>query len=296
MANIIRFGCSNSGEETPTLDIFEGKINSSDGTIIEDSDHYYTDKMSCPQGTTIMDFGSTYDGSDAIVALYDSDNSFIDYWSANSRYRHLSWKNDYQEGRYIRLMFPKTALSSSEFVDLSCFKIYSGNSLTEAVLIGGSGGGGGSITYKDLTNLDNYFNRNTTTPVITHVDNDMVDIDFTINNWSGYEGATVSVPLDKGIYVCEFDIALGTTTVQSTYGWGVYTTYDNSIAQSYERNYTNSNQAFNTYVPFEVTTSKQHIKVPVKMTSNGTAYICFSLADIDTSTADVSIENLKIYS
>lgn len=295
MANIIRLGGgSNGGSEIQSLAIHEGKINTS-GVVVSDSDYYYTDSIPCPKGRICLDFGDIYN-SNAMIAFYDTDDSFIDYWGSTARYRVLDFTSDYQAGRKMKLSFPKTALTNVEYIDFEAFAVYSGNPSTKAVLIGGSGGGG-SITYEDLTNLDNYFNRNTTTPVITHVDSDTVDIDFTINNASGYEGTTVSLPLSKGLYICEFDITLGTDSVNTYYGWGVYTANANTsdIASNYENWTTINNAYYNNYVPFVVTTAKQHVKVPIKMNTNGTAYICFAVPGINTSTADVSIENLKIY-
>lgn len=170
--------------------------------------------------------------------------------------------------------------------------------MANIIKLGGGAGGGQKTNYEDLTGLTNTFYRNTTEPVVTHVDSETVDIGFTINNWSGYEGATFEVSLTEGIYICEFDITIDTDQVNTGYAWGVYTMnqwYD-SLNNSYENIVTLNSSSYNTYIAFAVTTAKQHIKVPIKMMAgNTTCSLCFALAGINTTSANVVVENLKIY-
>lgn len=159
-------------------------------------------------------------------------------------------------------------------------------------------GGGQQTVYEDLTSLTNTFYRNTTEPVVTHIDSETVGIELTINNSSGYEGATFNVPLTEGLYICEFDITIDTDQVNTGYAWGIYTMnkWYSSLNNSYENSVTLNSSAYNTYTAFAVTTAKQHIRVPIKMmTGNTTCSLCFALAGINTTTANVVIENLKIY-
>ena len=159
-------------------------------------------------------------------------------------------------------------------------------------------GGGQQTNYEDLTSLKNTFHRNTTNPIVTHVDSETVGIEFTINNDSGYEGATFNVPLTQGIYICEFDITIDTDQVNTGYAWGVYTMnkWYASLNNSYENGVTLNSSAYNTYTAFAVTTAKQHIRAPINMgAENITCSLCFALAGINTTSANVVIENLKIY-
>lgn len=135
MANIIRLGGGSNGGGIQSLAIHEGKINTS-GVVETNNNYYYTDAMPCPQGKICLDFGDTY-SSNAMIAFYDTDDSFIDYWGSNTRYRILDFTGDYQAGRKMRLSFPKTALTNAEYIDFEAFAIYSGNPSTKAVLIGG---------------------------------------------------------------------------------------------------------------------------------------------------------------
>lgn len=138
MANIIRLGggTGGGGSETSVLEIHEGKINTS-GVIETNNNYYYTDAMPCPKGKICFDFGDTY-SSNAMIAFYDTDDSFIDYWGSTARYRVLDFTNDYQAGRKMKLSFPKSVLTNTEYIDFEAFAIYSGSKLTDAVKIGGA--------------------------------------------------------------------------------------------------------------------------------------------------------------
>lgn len=292
MANIIRIGGASGSATGKGINLNTGKITLTNGNIDTTATGYrYTDYFSCPQGNVVMDFGAIY-GTDAGIVMYSDTGEYVEYYQANNRYRYLNIGQYVQSGYKARLSFPTTAQRSIVLVDDTSNTVYSDFDNYYYI------GRGQQTIYEDLTSLTNTFYRNTTEPVVTHVDSETVGIELTIDNHSGYEGATFNVPLTEGIYICEFDITISTDQVNTTYAWGVYTMNQSysSLNTDYTNNVTKDSSSYNTYTAFAITTAKQHIKAPIKMMAgNTTCSLCFALAGINTTTANVIVENLKIH-
>lgn len=154
---------------------------------------------------------------------------------------------------------------------------------------------GGGAEYVDLTSFANYFNRNTTTPTITAISTTEVGLSFTNQNASGYELASFSVPLDKGIYVAEIKATVNKNTgLSSAYMWGIYSS-NNTTGAQINTNSPMDTQGYSTYVPFDKSDTSEHsYEVPVKMNANGTAYICFGVAGDNGVNATITVSSLKI--
>ena len=112
-----------------TLALHEGKIDSS-GNFVTDTDYYYTDEFDCPSGNFMMDFGLTGDQDYTGLRFWTSGGTFIDYWSATSRYRFISNAQYYSEGAKARLSFPKSALNAVLYLDCATNKIISNLDIT----------------------------------------------------------------------------------------------------------------------------------------------------------------------
>jgi len=159
------------------------------------------------------------------------------------------------------------------------------------VIVNVSGGG----EYVDLTSFDNYFNRNTTTPTVTHENTNEISLSFTDQNAQGYELASFGVDLNKGIYIAEITADVDKNTGLATqYTWGIYSANATSGA-SLSSNNPYSERAYNTYVPFITTdTAAHYYEVPINMTTNGKGYICFATAADNGTNATISVRSLKI--
>ena len=154
---------------------------------------------------------------------------------------------------------------------------------------------GGGVEYVDLSSFANYFNRNTTTPTITQISTTEVGLTFTNQNASGYELASFSFPLDKGIYVAEIKATVNKNTgLSNAYMWGIYTSNTSAGAQI-NTNSPMDTQGYSTYVPFDKSDTSEHsYSVPIKMNANGTGYICFGVAGDNGVNATITVSSLKV--
>ena len=107
------------------LKLNSGKLNAS-GQVIADSDYYYTDEIDFPNGSMVFDFGAT-NVNNTGVFMYQSDGTFVDYYSPSERYRKVNTSSFYTQGvRKMRLSISKTYLSSVFLLDYVNEKMYSG--------------------------------------------------------------------------------------------------------------------------------------------------------------------------
>lgn len=153
----------------------------------------------------------------------------------------------------------------------------------------------GSVVYEDLSSFAHYYKKNTTTPTITPVSLNEVSLTFQDQNASGYELCSFSVPLTKGIYVAEIYATLDKNTgLAGRYTWGIYSS-NSSGGASLNDNSPLDNTAYDTYVPFDKSDTNEHYyEVPIKMLADGTAYICFAMADDNGVNATITVRSLKI--
>lgn len=100
-----------SGKDRPiykTLKIHSGKIDLTDGSIVADSDYYYTDELPSSSDITFdmgLDAsGLRYEG----IVLYKEDGSYADYWGAKQRYRNVDGTSG--GGVTCRITFPANKL------------------------------------------------------------------------------------------------------------------------------------------------------------------------------------------
>lgn len=161
----------------------------------------------------------------------------------------------------------------------------------------GGGAGGGGVNYCDLTTFANYFNRNTTTTSVTQVSTTEVALGFSIQSGSGYELASFSVDLLAGLYVAEIYATVDKNTgLSPAYMWGIYSSYSTTGAQL-NVNGPMDNSNYSSYVPFDKSDTSEHFyRVPIKMLSDGTAYVCFGVAGDNSQNATVTVRSLKIRS
>ena len=152
--------------------------------------------------------------------------------------------------------------------------------------------------YVDLTSFDLYFNRNTTTPTITHISSTEVSLSFQDQNAQGYEVCSFEIPLEKGIYVAEIYATVDTNTgLSSSYGWGIYSSRTDDGAK-WNSNDVYTYRVVGTYVAFNKDDTAEHYyEVPINMTWNGagtSGYICFLTAADNNTNASISVRSLKI--
>lgn len=157
------------------------------------------------------------------------------------------------------------------------------------------GGSGGGASYCNLSTFANYFNRNTTTTSVTTISTTEVSLGFTIQSSSGYELASFSVDLLAGLYVAEIYATCSTNTgLNTAYMWGIYTS-DTTTGAQINANGPMDNANYSSYVPFDRSDTAQHYyEVPLKVRSDGTAYICFGVAADNNQNATITVSSLKI--
>lgn len=153
----------------------------------------------------------------------------------------------------------------------------------------------GSVVYEDLSSFAHYYKRNTTTPTITPISSNEVSLTFQDQNATGYELCSFSVPLTKGMYVAEIYATLDKNTgLANRYTWGIYSS-NTSGGASLNDNSPLDNTAYDTYVPFDKSDTNEHYyEVPIKVLADGTAYICFAMADDNGVNATITVRSLKI--
>ena len=153
----------------------------------------------------------------------------------------------------------------------------------------------GGAEYEDLSSFAHYYKRNTTTPTITPISSNEVSLTFQNQNATGYELCSFSVPLTKGLYVAEIYATLDKNTgLANRYTWGIYSS-NTSGGASLNDNSPLDNTAYDTYVHFDKSDTNEHYyEVPIKMLADGTAYICFAMADDNGVNATITVRSLKI--
>lgn len=283
---------SSGGESKSIFTSFglnSGKIKIIDGTIVEDSSFYYTDRMPLSNGDLTFDLGFTSSQTYSGLAMYDDNDNFVTYWNCNSRYRNVNNSPYYAQGaRWFRLSFPVDKLNYAFAHDWVNNKVYCAD---EPAWISNI-----SDTYENISNFDNYFHRNSSTPVVNHISNDEVSISYQDQSASGYEGASFSISLSAGLYVAEIYATLSNNTgLNTNYAWGIYSTTNSTNAQDFQNGITLDTSTYNTYTPFNRSDTAEHYyEVPIKMLSAGTAYLCFATpADNGTNTS-ITVRSLKI--
>ena len=105
-----------------TLTLHEGKISMSDGSIVADSDYYYSDFFDAPNGNVLFDLGEI--DNDFGLPWYHSDGTYVDHFSSSQRFRQVNMATYYQSGDKFRLTFKKAYLSSALLVDFANIKTY----------------------------------------------------------------------------------------------------------------------------------------------------------------------------
>lgn len=272
-----------------TVKLFSGKISSSDGSIVSDSDFYYTDYIDCPNGSVMFDLGRAgaldYDG----IVLYQSDGTFVEFFTASQRRRVVNLSSYYSSGaRKIRLSFLASNLDKVILYDYDNALTYSGSE--PSWITNGAEG----VQYVDISSFAYHFKRNTTTPTVTKISDYEYSLSFQDQNATGYELCAFGVSLDKGVYIAEIKATVDKNTgLANQYPWGIYSATTTSGEQ--ENSADVKNKGYTTYVPFDKTDTNEHYyEVPVNVTADGTAYICFAMADDNGVNATVTVSSLKI--
>lgn len=154
---------------------------------------------------------------------------------------------------------------------------------------------GGVPSYEDISSFAFYYNKNTTTPTVTKIDDYEYSISYTDQNATGYELASFSVSLEKGIYIAEIKASVDVNSgINLQYTWGIYSSNTSSGAKLND-NSPLSSAYFSSYVPFDTSDTSEHTYyVPIKMNSAGTAYICFATAADNGTNASISASSIKI--
>ena len=272
-----------------TVKLFSGKIKVSTGEIIDDPDYYYTDYMPLSNGDLTFDLGFSSSQTYSGLAMYDDNDNFVEYWNCNARYRTVANSSWYGQGaRWFRLSFPINKLNYVFAHDWVNNKIYCADEpswVTNRL-----------DTYLDISSFDNYFNRNTTTPVITHSGLHEVSLSFQNQSTSGYEGASFSIPLSAGLYITEIYATVDTNTgLASNAPWGIYSTSNSTDAQNFQDGITLDSSEYNTYVPFNTSDTNEHYyEVPIKLLTDGTAYLCFATGADNGTNATITVRSIKI--
>ena len=272
-----------------TVKLISGKINVSTGEIIDDSDFYYTDFIPLSNGDITFDLGYSSSQTYAGLVIYDDNKDYVNYWNANSRYRNVDNSSLYTQGaRWFRLSFPISKMHYVFAHDWIANKIYCADEpyWTTNML----------SAYEDSTLFDNYFNRNTTTPVITHSSLREVSLSFQDQSDSGYEGASFSTPLSAGLYIAEIYATVDTNTgLANDAPWGIYSTSNSTDAQNFQDGVTLDTSDYNTYVPFNTSDTDEHYyEVPIKLLTSGTAYLCFATGADNGTNATITVRSIKI--
>lgn len=148
--------------------------------------------------------------------------------------------------------------------------------------------------YVDITSFAHYFNRNTSTPTVTQISNYEYSLSFQDQNATNYEMSSYSVSLTKGVYVAEIYATVDKNTgISSQYTWGIYSC--NSTSGAKINDYSPRTASWTTYVPIDRTDTDEHYyEVPINVTADGTAYICFTMGDDNGVNATVTVRSLKI--
>lgn len=110
-----------------TLNIHEGKLDITTGTITADSTYCYTDLFDCPSGNIILDCGEQTTASFVGLELVNSDNSHANYFTCATRYRAIDVTQYYLPTKKARLAFKKTNTANVLLMDF-------GNEITYTTL------------------------------------------------------------------------------------------------------------------------------------------------------------------
>lgn len=148
--------------------------------------------------------------------------------------------------------------------------------------------------YVDLSSFAYYYKRNTTTPTVTPISATEVSLSFQDQNATGYELCSFGVSLEKGTYVAEIKATVDKNTgLANQYTWGIYSA--NTTGGAQENSADVKSKGYTTYVPFDRSDTAEHTyEVPINVTADGTAYICFAMADDNGVNATVTVSSLKI--
>lgn len=277
-----------------TVKLFSGKITNTTGVVVEDSNYMYTDYLPLPEGDgtwygVTFDLGLNSSQTYAGLTMYNADKSYNNYWNPNARFRFVDTRTQYTQGaRWFRLSFP---VANLKYV----FAHSWGDSIVYCAdepswITNGAEG----VQYVDISTFAYHFKRNTTTPTVTKISDYEYSLSFQDQNATGYELCSFSVSLDKGVYVAEIKATVNKNTgLANQYPWGIYSATTTSGEQ--ENSADVKNKGYTTYVPFDKTDTNEHYyEVPVNVTANGTAYICFAMADDNGVNATVTVSSLKI--
>ena len=275
------------GGVSTNVPVHSGKINLSTGEIVADEAYCYTDEFPCPNGSVMFDMGLTGSQTYAGAISYDENGVRKGSADASSRYRVVNLATVYSSGaRTLRLSFPIAHIEDVILKDYVNEVTYT----TNPVIIGDSEG----VEYADLSSFAFYYRKNTSTPTVTPISSNEVSLTFQDQNASGYELSSYSVSLEKGVYVAEIKATVNKNTgLANQYTWGIYSANTTSGAQ--ENSADVKSKGYTTYVPFDKTDTNEHYdEVPINVTADGTAYICFAMADDNGVNATVTVSSLKI--
>jgi len=110
----------------PKLNIYEGKVDLSSGTVVSDSDYYYTDFFPNPNGTLIFSMGESSSSYYIGLEMCDDSGSNMNYWSASSNPRIVDCSYYYSIGcRKLRASFKKSHINDVYWIDITTNTMYS---------------------------------------------------------------------------------------------------------------------------------------------------------------------------
>lgn len=308
------------------LKLNEGLLNVRTGEITADSDYYYSEPFPCPMTSAFFDVGESQQVSSLGFEILDANGDHVEYFTANARYREVSIISYIPNptGYTCRLSFAKSHIKDVMLRDISANIIYSADTpiivgedqyqwatkptilQTKTITENGTYSaqddgvlGYSEVTvdvkeYVDITSFAHYFKRNTSTPIVTQISNYEYSLSFQDQNATNYEMSSYSVSLTKGVYVAEIYATVDKNTgIASQYTWGIYSC--NSGAGAQRNDADPRTTSWTTYVPIDRTDTNEHYyEVPINVTADGTAYICFTMGDDNNQNATVTVRSLKI--
>lgn len=153
----------------------------------------------------------------------------------------------------------------------------------------------GGAEYVDISDFAFYYRKNTGEPTVTKISDYEYSLTYRDQNASGYELSSYSVSLEKGVYVAEIKVTVDKNTgIDPRYTWGIYSCTTSGWATT-NGNSPMDNAGIDTYVPFDTSDTAEHTyEVPINVTADGTAYICFATAADNGVNATITVSSLKI--
>lgn len=150
-------------------------------------------------------------------------------------------------------------------------------------------------SYVDISTLAYYYRKNTGEPTVTRISDYEYSLTYRDQNATGYELCSFSVTLEKGVYVAEIKATVDKNTgIDPRYTWGIYSCTTSGWATT-NSNSPMDNAGIDTYVPFDTSDTAEHTyEVPINVTADGTAYICFATAADNGVNATITVSSLKI--